>query len=312
MSSQLSNGLLQRRRRITATSLPVNITPPAISGTATVGSSFTASTGSWLGTPFPTYAFQWKRNGVNISGATSSTYTLGLLDGGTTTTVTVTATNVVGSVAATSAGRSIPALLPSVSFGGSNFVTNSSSAFNVTLGSLGADGEYRRVHLAFRWLASLGNPTVTIGGTVATLAGTQNQGTVRSGIFTALVKTGTSTTANLNFGGNTSNVCFAWWVSRNLLSGTQTSFDGAASSNNLSTSLNVLAGGVVVAYYYVGFGVSPGTIGWGGVDQNFVSNFGTQQRHAGGSRVLTSANAAHSVSTSFNYSSGALVAASFR
>lgn len=312
MSSQLSNGLLGRRRRIPDSSPPVNVTPPAISGTATVGNTLTASTGTWLGQPLPTYTFQWKRNGANISGATSSSYALVLADGGTTITVTVTATNSVASASSTSSGRSVPALVPTVAYAGNNYITNSNSSFGVTLSNLGANGAYRRIHLAMRWANSLGNPSVTIGGVGATLAGTQTLGGLRTGIFTALVPSGSSVTANLNFGGDTSAVPFAWWVSHNLASTSATSFGGAANNNNLSTSLNVLAGGIVIAYYNVVYGVSPGTIGWGGVDQNFFADFSTQQRHWGGSRTLSSANSSHSVSTSFNYTNGTLVAASFR
>lgn len=312
MSNQLSNGLLMRRRRVPPTSAPVNVTPPAISGTATVGSTLTASTGTWLGVPAPTYAYQWKRDGGNIPGATASTYILDLFDGGTTVTVTVTATNIVGNASSTSSGVSVAAVAPTLAYGGNNYVTNSSSSFNVTLGNLGADGAYRRIHFAMRWLVSLGTPTVTIGGVVATQTGTRDLSTIRSGMFTAIVPTGTSVTANLNFGGNTNNVCFAWWVSRNLLSTAPTWFDSDANSNNLSTSLDVLANGVVIAWYNVGYGVSPGTVGWSGATSDFAANFGTQQRHAGASQVLTSANSSHAVSTSFNYPSGTLIAAAFR
>ena len=50
------------------------------------------------------YAYQWKRGGVNISGATANTYTLVTADLGATITATVTATNAAGSASATAAG----------------------------------------------------------------------------------------------------------------------------------------------------------------------------------------------------------------
>ena len=50
------------------------------------------------------YARQWKRNGVPISGATGSTYQLVEDDEGAIITVTVIATNEAGSTAVTSAG----------------------------------------------------------------------------------------------------------------------------------------------------------------------------------------------------------------
>lgn len=68
----------------------------AISGTPTVGSVLTAG----ARTPSAaTVSFQWKSNGVNIAGATASTYTLTAAETGMTITVTATGTgNYSGSV----------------------------------------------------------------------------------------------------------------------------------------------------------------------------------------------------------------------
>jgi hypothetical protein len=63
---------------------------PTISGTLKVGSTLTAAAGTW--TPAPsTLTYQWRRNGVAISGATARTYKLVTADAATTVTVTVTA-----------------------------------------------------------------------------------------------------------------------------------------------------------------------------------------------------------------------------
>lgn len=83
---------------------PANIAPPTISGVAAVGQTLTASPGSWSGVPTPTYAYQWKRNGVAISGATNPTYVVQEADFGYVLTVEVTATNSEGSAVATSSG----------------------------------------------------------------------------------------------------------------------------------------------------------------------------------------------------------------
>lgn len=80
--------------------LPSNSVAPAITGTAQEGQTLTCSTGTWSGSP--TYTYQWKRNGNNIGGATSSTYLLVLADVGTLIKCTVTATNFVGSATADS------------------------------------------------------------------------------------------------------------------------------------------------------------------------------------------------------------------
>jgi hypothetical protein len=80
----------------------VNTVAPVISGSTTLGSVLTSTTGTWTGTPTITYTYQWKRNGSNIGSATNSTYTLVVADSGASITCEVTATNPFGSANATS------------------------------------------------------------------------------------------------------------------------------------------------------------------------------------------------------------------
>ncbi|ACZ31542.1 protein of unknown function DUF1535 [Xylanimonas cellulosilytica DSM 15894] len=61
---------------------------PKISGTARVGSTLTATTGTW--SPAPSFTYQWKANGTNIAGATGRTFKLTTAQQGKTITVTVT------------------------------------------------------------------------------------------------------------------------------------------------------------------------------------------------------------------------------
>jgi hypothetical protein len=84
-------------------SLPVNTVAPAVSGTATVGSTLTTTDGTWTGAPAPTFTYQWQRGTTNISGATSSTYVVQLGDVGNTVRCVVTATNTLGVTSANSA-----------------------------------------------------------------------------------------------------------------------------------------------------------------------------------------------------------------
>ena len=90
-----------------ASSLPTNTSQPQISGSAVVGSTLTATTGSWTGSP-TSYGYRWTRcpvtgsapdasNCAAISGATTSSYALGSADLGRRLRVRVTATNAVGS-----------------------------------------------------------------------------------------------------------------------------------------------------------------------------------------------------------------------
>ena len=80
-----------------AASGPVNTVAPVISGTAERGETLTSTTGTWTGTGIITYTYQWKRNGSDISGATSSTYVLVAADDNANITCLVTATDVGGS-----------------------------------------------------------------------------------------------------------------------------------------------------------------------------------------------------------------------
>jgi hypothetical protein len=74
---------------------PVNTVAPAVTGTATVGQTLSTTNGTWTGAPAPTFTYQWQRVTTNISGATSSTYTLVAADAGNTIRCVVTATNTI-------------------------------------------------------------------------------------------------------------------------------------------------------------------------------------------------------------------------
>jgi len=68
----------------------------SITGTATEGSILTAGITDNDGISGSTFTYQWKRGGVNISGATASTYTLVQADVGSTITVVVGYTDDLG------------------------------------------------------------------------------------------------------------------------------------------------------------------------------------------------------------------------
>lgn len=74
---------------------PLNIVPPSLSGSPVVGQILTCSDGTWTGTIPITFTYQWQRNGSDIIGEISSTYTLVQADAGTSVSCTVYATNTV-------------------------------------------------------------------------------------------------------------------------------------------------------------------------------------------------------------------------
>jgi chitodextrinase len=96
-----------------ASTPPTNTSVPTISGAAQVGSTLSASGGSWTGSPTPTLSYQWSRCNAGVAtcpsivGANGATYILTASDEGTTVRVAVTGTNSVGSATATSVQTSV-------------------------------------------------------------------------------------------------------------------------------------------------------------------------------------------------------------
>ena len=91
-----------------AQAAPANTATPTVSGTPQEGSTLTATTGTWTGSPTG-YAYSWSRCDTNgdacaaIAGATANAYKAAAADVGHTIRVTVTATNADGAAQSTSA-----------------------------------------------------------------------------------------------------------------------------------------------------------------------------------------------------------------
>lgn len=80
--------------------VPINVVAPVISGTALVGNTLTSTTGTWTSdTSVTGYLYQWTRDGINILGATNSTYTLVSADLNTSVICKVAATDTDGTSA---------------------------------------------------------------------------------------------------------------------------------------------------------------------------------------------------------------------
>ncbi len=122
-------------------SAPFNTALPAISGTSTVGSVLSCSNGSWtgestslsVGWPLTTpFSYQWQRDGVAITGATSQSYLLQAADVGHGLTCEVTASTEAGKAAAKSATFTVAKPVPVIKAVGSRFKVKK-NATTVTL-----------------------------------------------------------------------------------------------------------------------------------------------------------------------------------
>lgn len=137
-----------------ALKLPVNSVLPAITGNPYEGATLTCSTGTWSNTP-DSYAYQWRRNGNAIIGATASTRVLALADAGATMSCTVTATN--SGVPAVATSAETAAVLGYPTFSVQPTITGTAQEGQTLTGD---PGTHTGTSATYRWLAD----GVAIGG----------------------------------------------------------------------------------------------------------------------------------------------------
>ncbi|MBP7003001.1 hypothetical protein [Amaricoccus sp.] len=80
---------------------PLALTAPSLLGAGLVGTELTLDPGTWGGFPLPVLAFQWRRDGVDVAGATARAYAVGVADDGCALACAVTATSAAGAATAT-------------------------------------------------------------------------------------------------------------------------------------------------------------------------------------------------------------------
>jgi hypothetical protein len=158
---------------------PKNTTEPRIKGSATVGSTLTATAGEWTGTAPINYAYQWVRcpssggksdgsDCASISGATTSAYVVGSSDVGKRLRVRVTASNVDGSATVAS---NATALVTSATSGAPKATSDPTITGNATMGetlraTAGTWTGAQPITFTFRWLRcdSSGNNCFVLPG----------------------------------------------------------------------------------------------------------------------------------------------------
>jgi hypothetical protein len=157
-------------------SAPVNTTAPSVSpSSGTAGSTqFLCSTGTWTGSPTPTYTYQWKYNDqgslwLSISGATSSTYTP------PSNYVTLYGSGLRCYVTATNASGSSTVYAPSVTVS-APAATTTTSAPTTTTSAPGTTAAPTTTTTAAPGTTAAPTTTTTTAGTTTTAATTTTAG----------------------------------------------------------------------------------------------------------------------------------------
>jgi len=185
----------------------------------TVGTTW-AIQGNWKTDPANapvSYTYQWKRSGVNISGATSATYTTVAADVDSTIGVTVIATNLRGSTTASQSSGSV--ILPTVTSVTAidNTATPSSTAVSISKDGLSYSGSWNASSNATTYTVSTNNGSISISGNTFSGSGT-------SGPITVSVTPV-----------NTNKQAYIYWTAAQGAS----SYDIVKYGNNVTTTINV-------------------------------------------------------------------------
>jgi hypothetical protein len=200
---------------------PTNTKAPTISGTAVVGDTLTATTGSWSNAP-TSYSYQWRdcsSSGTNcaaISGASASRYTVGSADLGHALVVWVTASNAGGSATSVSAPTAVaspgsgpsPTVSPTWSWsadgswgvGTSNSYSSTNGWFGfdgVPNGFIGSDGwSYTNSHYSFSANPVYPGSTYAYDATVDSGAVTSGEEGQRTGLYLSPLDPATTSVSN--------------------------------------------------------------------------------------------------------------------
>ncbi len=155
---------------------PVNVGPPAILGTPTMGKTLTVTLGTWrYGGNSSSYAIQWQRSfagGAYTAVGTGKAYRLSRADVGARIRAIVTATNLDGSTSATATATAVVQGLPPVN-SVSPSVTGSAVVGSVVTGKRGSWTGASPISYRYQWQRSdvAGTTFTDIPGSLATRAG---------------------------------------------------------------------------------------------------------------------------------------------
>lgn len=225
---------------------PVNEVPPVVNGFTGVGAQLNCDGGLWAFDPdegVPDYAFQWRRDGVDIPGATAQAYTQSGDDAGHALSCVVTASQPVGSRSIGTNTVSMPAFAM-IERVGSDFLSDNAAG---TEGSVTVDLSAYRTGDTILIFAGPGEyvaqGNLTLDGVAATKISTDqfgNTGACQSAFALTLTDPGNATAQIQTLNGTSHNFrAFAVYAMRGYVP-TEVSADYRNSGGaGLTTSLTV-------------------------------------------------------------------------
>jgi hypothetical protein len=255
-------------------SAPVNTVAPAVTGTATFGSTLTTTNGTWTGAPAPTFTYQWFRSpSTSISGATSTTYVLVAADVGFGIFCQVRATNSVapsGVTANSNTTATVAAVVPGAPTIGTATSTGTTTATVAYTAPASDGGATITLYTATSspsgitgTLSQAGSGTITVSGLSA---GTSYTFTVRAtnsagqsaasaasnsittslpaigaafggGFYAGQIGVSSTATHNLIVGPkSTAQGRYAWKTTNTSTAGTSSDIDGPTNSSNMNNA----------------------------------------------------------------------------
>jgi hypothetical protein len=255
-------------------SAPVNTVAPAVTGTATFGSTLTTTNGTWTGAPAPTFTYQWFRSpSTSISGATSSTYVLVAADVGFGIFCQVRATNSVapsGVTANSNTTATVAAVVPGAPTIGTATSTGTTTATVAYTAPASDGGATITTYTATSspsnitgTLSQAGSGTITVSGLSAgtsytfTVKATNSAGQSAAsaasnsittslpaigaafggGFYAGQIGVSSTATHNLIVGPkSTAQGRYAWKTTSTSTAGTSSDIDGPTNSSNMNNA----------------------------------------------------------------------------
>lgn len=269
---------------VAAVTLPVNSVAPVISGNTQVGQTLTTTDGTWSNSPTG-YAYQWKRDGSAISGATANTYTLVELDAGADITCEVIASNGAGSGAAAASntlGIDVYLVYLTNIVDSSDQTTYSGGVWNsVNLGTAAAN---RKIIVAVVARVSTGGGAIsgaTIAGQALTAQITGNSDTLnnKAVILVADVPTGSTGNLSIPFTVGQQRCGAGVWAMYGAGSSTASDTDKTEAAADGNVTLTVPAGGVAIGASYH---QAAGSVTWTGLTGRYDAVIESTVEQCGG------------------------------